>query len=405
MEKLYLLLIGIFAYSTSNYNCNAFTLSNSPSSFARVTSRTTLTKTAVATDTSFVQPDTLSNGITEQACADAAAKMQRIEVPVPTNVAEDGTVGISYIHWKAETKTNTMPLLLVHGFDSSCLEYRRLGPKLAALGIDTYAVDLLGWGYTQLNNVQSFSAQAKVEALKSFWDSIGQERNVCVAGASLGGAAAIEFAAINPDVVKGCIFIDAQGFVDGVGPMASLPKFLAQAGVQVLKSEPLRNSANNMSYYDKETYATEDALKVGRLHCLREGWDNALVSFMLSGGFYPSEQVSQITAPSLILWGRQDTILEIEFAQKFLDTLPDAQLKWVEECGHVPHLEQPDATAKLISSFLSSEKFSSNMSENDNVNEMKDVGVMEENKILIATSLTGVALVGTAVATGVLGSI
>lgn len=37
--------------------------------------------------------------------------------------------------------------------------------------------------------------------------------------------------------------------------------------------------------------------------------------------------------------------------------MPNAELRWVEECGHVPHLEQPDKTAELISDFLSSDKF------------------------------------------------
>jgi hypothetical protein len=35
--------------------------------------------------------------------------------------------------------------------------------------------------------------------------------------------------------------------------------------------------------------------------------------------------------------------------------LPDARLEWIEECGHVPHLEQPDQTADAIANFLSSE--------------------------------------------------
>mmetsp|Transcript_11508 Transcript_11508/g.16273 ORF Transcript_11508/g.16273 Transcript_11508/m.16273 type:complete len:386 (-) Transcript_11508:448-1605(-) len=306
----------------------------------------------------FVPPDTSVIGeISEQACTDASAKMKCVDVPVPSDVSENGKVGISYIHWSADptakkAKGSTLPLLMIHGFDSSCLEYRRLGPKLAELGIDTYAVDLLGWGYSQLEGVSSFSARAKVDALKGFWDTIGNGREVCIAGASLGGAAAIEFSASNPDIVRGTVFIDAQGFVDGVGPMASLPKPLAYLGVKVLKSVPLRNSANQMSYYDPQTYATEDALKVGRLHCLRDGWDDALVSFMLSGGFSPSQKVEQITVPSLIMWGRQDGILEKEFAQKFLDTMPDAQLRWVEDCGHVPHLEQPDETAEVISTFF-----------------------------------------------------
>lgn len=349
-------------------------------------------------DDTFVAPDIKAAGISEEACANAASKMRRVKVPISTDICESGEVGISYINWKPETaKKGALPLLLVHGFDSSCLEYRRLGPKLAELGIDTYAVDLLGWGYSQLSDVKTFSAKAKVEALAAFWDAVGNGKDVCVGGASLGGAAAIEFAAKNPSV-KGCVFIDAQGFVDGVGPMAQLPKFLAQAGVQVLKSVPLRNSANQMSYYDKESFATEDALKVGRLHCLRDGWNDALVSFMLDGGFYPSEQVAKIESPSLILWGRQDTILEIEFAQKFLDTLPDAQLEWVEQCGHVPHLEQPLVTAEAISTFLTSEKFNIANVESPNLSSGEGSAKELDPTVLVAGSLAGVTLVGTAAA-------
>lgn len=36
--------------------------------------------------------------------------------------------------------------------------------------------------------------------------------------------------------------------------------------------------------------------------------------------------------------------------------MPDAQLQWIDQCGHVPHLEQPEVTAQYISEFLRSEK-------------------------------------------------
>lgn len=319
-----------------------------------------LSSSSMPLDETFTNPVEMikQSLITEEACIDAAMKMKRVNVPVSSSISDDCEVGISYIHWEPTTKPKkpTLPVILVHGFDSSSLEYRRLGPLLAEQGIDTYAVDILGWGFTRLDNVKSFSAQAKVEALTSFWSTIGCERDVCLVGASLGGAAAIEYAATK-DHVKACVMIDAQGFVDGTGPMAKLPKFLANAGVQILKTEALRSAANQMSYYDKETYATNDALKIGRLHCLQDKWSDALVSFMLSGGFAPSQKVPMINVPSLILWGRQDTILDIEFAEKFVNAIPDAELKWIDECGHVPHLEQPYKTASTIAEFLSSDKF------------------------------------------------
>ena len=116
-----------------------------------------------------------------------------------------------------------------------------LGSRLAAEGIDTYAVDLLGWGFTQLEEVESFSAEAKVTALNSFLETTLGGGKFCLAGASLGGAAAIQVAATNPQCA-GLVLIDAQGFVDGIGPMSFLPQPVAQLGVQVLSKCPATNS-------------------------------------------------------------------------------------------------------------------------------------------------------------------
>ena len=268
-------------------------------------------------DLTFSTPDT--TGILEEACIEAANRMQRVAVPVSEEISPSGSVGISYIRWPAERpRVAGPPLILIHGFDSSALEYRRLGPRLAAQGIDTYAVDILGWGFTQLEDVASFSAQSKVDALKSFVETVlGPESKFYIAGASLGGAAAIELASAKQENCAGLVLLDAQGFVDGVGPMASLPTPLAKLGVGVLKSVPLRNSANQMSYFDKETFATEEAQVIGRLHCLRDGWTEAMVSFMQSGGFSPSSKVATIDSPALVLWGREDGILDgNEFANK-----------------------------------------------------------------------------------------
>ena len=286
---------------------------------------------------------------------DAFARLATRAVPVPSYVSDSGSVSVSYIKWSSSNIAPTgPPLILVHGFDSSCLEFRRLGPALAALGREAYAVDVLGWGFSDLSpGVKTFGADAKVAALEGFVSSLGSAEGVVVVGASLGGAAAIELAAARPEDVVAAVLIDAQGFVDGVGPMASLPRPLAGLGVDVLGSRPLRSLANRLSYHDKEKFATEDALLIGRLHTRREGWKDALVSFMRSGGFSPSGKVGRIKSPTLVLWGRQDGILDgEEYAGRFVEEMEDAELQWVEECGHVPHLEQSEVTAKAISNFL-----------------------------------------------------
>jgi pimeloyl-ACP methyl ester carboxylesterase len=312
------------------------------------------------TDGTFAPPD--CTGISEELCIDTARRMQRVNVPVSTTIHPQGSVGISYVHWPAATATSAPTtrypkIILVHGFDSSALEFRRLGSRLAERGLDTYAVDLWGWGFTRFQSSDNestttidYSAAAKVEALQSWISTVvlsaGHAEGFVIAGASLGGAAAIETAVRNMnEACRGLVLIDAQGFVDGVGPMSMLPPVLARWGVDLLQSVPLRSSANQMSYANKDVYATDEAVVVGRLHTLRPGWNTAMVNFMKSGGFAPSLLVPQIAVPTLVLWGRQDTILDgATLAPKFVQTITAAPttLQWVENCGHVPHLEQPE---------------------------------------------------------------
>lgn len=122
-------------------------------------------------------------------------------------------------HWKS-------PLVCIHGFDSSCLEFRRLFPKLSKYR-NVYAPDLLGWGFTDCRAVKDFSPKAKLEHLKCFIEQIVQQPCILI-GASLGGGIAINLAAeICPDLVKCVVLLDAQGFIDGQGP-SNLPRFVAK---------------------------------------------------------------------------------------------------------------------------------------------------------------------------------
>jgi pimeloyl-ACP methyl ester carboxylesterase len=123
-------------------------------------------------------------------------------------------------------------------------------------------------------------------------------------------------------------------------------------GVSVLKSESLRMLANYLSYKDRDRFATKEAMLIGRLHCKLDEWERGAVDFTHSGGFILSDKISQVQQEVLVLWGRQDTILDVKTPYKFQDTLPCSRLVWVEECGHVPHLEQPAFTAATILDFL-----------------------------------------------------
>ncbi len=240
------------------------------------------------------------------------------------------------------------PYVLLHGFDSSALEYRRLGPLLAETR-DVYVPDILGWGFSNHEGVQSFTPEAKMAHLKSFVRTVVGQPCVVV-GASLGGALAITLAVESPELVDKVVLIDAQGFIDGEGPK-DIPDAVARFGVNVLKSVPLRMFANLIAYKDK-SFATWDAMRCGRLHCGAASWERASVSFLKSGGFVVSDKVPLVRQESLVLWGRNDEILEPSTADKFQEQLPNGRVQWIEDCGHVPHLEKAQESANQIKAFL-----------------------------------------------------
>ena len=105
-----------------------------------------------------------------------------------------------------------------------------------------------------------------------------------------------------------------------------------------------------MAYHDPK-FATVDAMRVGRLHTHSPGWSDANVAFMRGGGYSISKSIPQVEQPTLVLWGRQDQILEPSYAEQFQQTLRNGRLQWLEDCGHCGHLEKPQDVAAAILEF------------------------------------------------------
>ncbi len=121
-------------------------------------------------------------------------------------------------------------------------------------------------------------------------------------------------------------------------------------GIKVLKSWALRLYAGYLSYYDKKL-STIDAARIGRLHCLTKDWERASILFLKSGGFKVSNLISQVKQKTLIIWGRQDEIIDLSNAYKFQKLLTANELVIIDNCGHVPHVEKPEETARAIIEF------------------------------------------------------
>jgi 4,5:9,10-diseco-3-hydroxy-5,9,17-trioxoandrosta-1(10),2-diene-4-oate hydrolase len=64
------------------------------------------------------------------------------------------------------------------------------------------------------------------------------------------------------------------------------------------------------------------------------------------------DNLTTITAPSLIFWGQQDRILPVAYAHVAEEKIPDAQLHIFDPCGHFPQLERPEEFNSIVLKFL-----------------------------------------------------
>jgi len=63
-------------------------------------------------------------------------------------------------------------------------------------------------------------------------------------------------------------------------------------------------------------------------------------------------RLAAITVPTLVLWGEADRIATPGYGRAFAAAIPGARFEIVERAGHLPQLEQPEATFAAIDEFL-----------------------------------------------------
>jgi pimeloyl-ACP methyl ester carboxylesterase len=283
------------------------------------------------------------NQLTEPDSIAFVSRIQRTDIatsllaqPIPTSYVCQGN--------------GEIPIVFLHGFDSSIFEFRRIVPIIAQHR-EVWAIDLLGFGFTERLPDCPFSADSIRTHLQAFWQTKIQQPIILV-GVSMGGAAAIEFTLKYPEAVHKLILIDSAGFSQPPVMGKFLIQPLGKFATKFLSNPNVRKSVSEKAYFDK-SFVTADAQLCAALHLEMPNWSEALIAFTRSGGYgYLLDKLSKIEQETLIIWGKQDRILGVEAARKFQHGLPNSQLQWIDNCGHVPHLEKPQITAQFILDFI-----------------------------------------------------
>ncbi len=64
------------------------------------------------------------------------------------------------------------------------------------------------------------------------------------------------------------------------------------------------------------------------------------------------DKLHEIKAPTLLIWGQQDTITPHYVGEKFNELLPNSELIFIDKCGHAPMMEHPRVFNDILEGFL-----------------------------------------------------
>ena len=172
---------------------------------------------------------------------------------------------------------------------------------------------------------------------------------VPVVGTSLGGWVAAEIAALYPERIHRLVLVDAVGLWLDEAPIGELFGTTAPELATMLYHDQNHPIAMMMRAMTDITQVPEEFVMV-QLKALeaaaRIGWNPYLHDPKLA------HRLRRVKARTLVLWGRQDGLVPVVYADRWRSLIPGARLEVLDSCGHLPSIEVPSRFADAVLRFL-----------------------------------------------------
>ena len=185
------------------------------------------------------------------------------------------------------------------------------------------------------------SLRAVVAMTMQFLNKYLEEPAVLV-GNSFGGHVALRVAHERPELVGSLVLTGSSGLIE---------RTMVKGAPVRPSREWLREKIGEL-FYDKSNMDPDDVERAYRLLGQRGG-ARAMVKLSKSARRdNMSDDLGEIEMPTLLIWGRQDIVTPPSAGQGFLELMPDAEIVWIERCGHAPMIESPGEFADAMRGFF-----------------------------------------------------
>lgn len=165
---------------------------------------------------------------------------------------------------------------------------------------------------------------------------------VVLVGNSLGGHIGLVFTSAHQEYVKALVLTGSSGLYENAFG-GSFPK---RESYEYIKEKV------EFTFYDPATATKELVDEVFKSVNDRSRVIRILALAKSAIRHNMSKDLSKITIPVSLIWGKQDKVTPPEVAEEFHQLLPNSELNWIDQCGHAPMMERPGLFNEYLDKFL-----------------------------------------------------
>jgi pimeloyl-ACP methyl ester carboxylesterase len=228
------------------------------------------------------------------------------------------------------------PLMLLHGLFgalsnfSDLIEHFRHTHKVIVPILPLYDLDLL---HTTVKGL--------AKHVQQFIDHKGYDQ-IHLLGNSLGGHVGLVYILSHPEKIKTLTLTGSSGlFENAMGD--SYPKRGDYEYIRAKTAETFYDPAvATKELVDEVFEITNSRIKVIKIIALAK---SAIRNNL-------GEELGQIKVPTLLIWGKNDKVTPPFVAEDFHKLIPNSELAFIDQCGHAPMMEVPNAFNEILEKFL-----------------------------------------------------
>ncbi|MDL0431180.1 alpha/beta fold hydrolase [Marinobacter sp. TBZ242] len=241
-------------------------------------------------------------------------------------------------------------IVLIHGFGANKDNWTRLARELTD-EFNVYAIDLPGHGDSSKTLDLGYRFEDQVGHVSKILATLDIDE-AHMMGNSMGGAITALYAATYPEQVRSAVLFDPAGIFEYDSELVEL----VMGGDNPLIPSKEGDFKRLIDFaLEKKPFVPWPIYDVMEEKAIANREVNEVIfAAIRDSGYEPDfrETITRIKAPVLVVWGKEDRVINYRNADVFVEQIPRARKVLLDGVGHAPMVEVPEESAELFREFL-----------------------------------------------------